>query len=85
MKHDMKLLEKQRKDMSKMKKALKLLTNQIPLPPEYNDHQLKGRLSAYRECHIEPDWLLVYRIIEKELILYAVATGSHSSELTKYL
>jgi mRNA interferase YafQ len=85
MKKDMKLLEKQRKDLSKLKKVFDLLIEQIPLPPEYLDHQLQGRLSAYRECHIEGDWLLVYKISEKELVLYAVATGSHSNALTKYL
>lgn len=85
MKKDMKLLEKQRKDMTKLERVLDLLVEQIPLPTEYLDHQLTGNLKDFRECHIESDWLLVYKISEKELILYAVATGSHSNALTKYL
>ncbi len=45
---------------------------------DYNDHQLKGTLSKYREIHIKPDWLLVYLINNDELILTLVQIGSHS-------
>lgn len=48
------------------------------LPPKYKDHGLKGEFAGYRECHIEPDWLLIYRIDNKVLILTLVRTGSHS-------
>jgi mRNA interferase YafQ len=85
MKHDMKLMKKQKKDMSLLAYVLDTLAAQIPLPPEYRDHQLTGNLSDFRECHIESDWLLVYQIKEKELVVSAVATGSHSNALTKYL
>ena len=48
------------------------------LPEKYKDHQLKGEWQGFRECHIEPDWLLIYRIEDNELTLYATATGSHA-------
>ena len=49
-----------------------------PLLPKNRDHALTGNWAGHRECHITPDWLLVYRIIEDELILTLVRTGSHS-------
>lgn len=48
------------------------------LTAAHHDHQLKGKLGAFRECHVEPDWLLVYRIDDDVLLLELVATGSHS-------
>ncbi|MCL2526509.1 MAG: type II toxin-antitoxin system YafQ family toxin [Coriobacteriia bacterium] len=48
------------------------------LSTKHKDHQLKGSMKDYRECHIRPDWLLVYRIYEDELILALVETGSHA-------
>lgn len=48
------------------------------LPDKNKDHQLKGEMKDFRECHIEPDWLLIYRIEEEELVLCATATGSHA-------
>ena len=55
-----------------------LLKSDNPLPEKYNDHQLKGKYSAFRECHIRPDWLLVYQKKKQELILLLVKTGTHS-------
>lgn len=49
-----------------------------PLPSKYQDHELSGDYSGCRECHIQPDWLLVYRCYEEELLLYLLRTGSHS-------
>lgn len=48
------------------------------LPTKNKDHQLSGSWQGFRECHIEPDWLLIYRIDNSELILFATSTGSHS-------
>lgn len=48
------------------------------LDPKYRDHVLKGRYKGLHECHILPDWLLVYRIIDSELILELCYTGTHS-------
>ena len=49
-----------------------------PLESKYRDHQLSGNMSDFRECHIEPDWLLVYRIEDDRLIIIATETGTHS-------
>ena len=65
-------------DESKLETVLDILLSGKDLPEIYRDHQLQGKLSIFRECHIEPDWLLVYRKVDKELILYATATGSHA-------
>ncbi len=55
-----------------------LLANQETLPAKYKDHQLIGNFKGCRECHIQPDWLLIYEVNESELILYLVRTGTHS-------
>ena len=74
-KKDVKRLKKQHKDVGKLKKIIQLLIEGEKLPPKTKDHRLKGTLKDCRECHIEPDWLLVYRIEGSELCL--VRTGSH--------
>ena len=55
-----------------------MLKNDEPLPPKYKDHKLGGKFKGYRECHINPDWLLVYRKYKDELILLLTHTGTHS-------
>lgn len=55
-----------------------MLANGEPLPPKNKDHQLKGNYKGHRECHIEPDWLLIYKVQDNMLILTLVRTGSHS-------
>jgi mRNA interferase YafQ len=63
----------------KINEVVRLLSeNDIPLPEKYNDHQLKGAFANFRECHIQPDWLLVYKKTQKDLILMLVRTGTHS-------
>lgn len=78
MKRDAKLMQKRGKDMNKLVEVLKFLAAGQTLPEKYRDHQLAGTLKDFRECHIEPDWLLMYQIFEGELILSATATGTHS-------
>lgn len=78
MKRDAKLMKKRGKDMNKLTNVLSLLASGNPLPAQYKDHQLSGNLLDFRECHIEPDWLLIYQIYENTLILSATATGSHA-------
>lgn len=78
MKRDVKRIIKRGKDKSKLLAALDLLASQSPMPEKYRDHALKGEMAGYRECHIEPDWLLIYEIIEGSLILLAIGTGTHS-------
>lgn len=63
-------------DLNKIKEAIACLVMQTPLPKHYKDHSLKGEFSDCRECHIEPDWLLIYCINGDDLIL--MRTGSHS-------
>ena len=85
MKKDAKLMRKRGKDMNKLIEVLALLAEGNPLPAKYKDHQLSGNLSDFRECHIEPDWLLMYQIYDDILIISATATGSHADLLGKYL
>jgi mRNA interferase YafQ len=62
--------------MSKLREMLSLLIAAEPLPPSLNDHPLTGDWSGYRDCHIEPDWLLLYKIDGDDLIL--ARTGTHA-------
>lgn len=77
-KKDFKLDQKQGLDLNKLKEIITLLANGELLPPKNKDHQLKGNYKGHRECHIEPDWLLIYKIQDDMLILTLVRTGSHS-------
>ena len=83
MKKDAKLMQKRGKDMNKLIEVLALLAEGNPLPAKYKDHQLSGNLSDFRECHIEPDWLLMYQIYDDILIISAAATDSHADLLVK--
>jgi mRNA interferase YafQ len=58
--------------------VLDLLARQQPLPPKYRDHALTGNYRGYRECHIQPDWLLIYKIEGQKLLLTLARTGTHS-------
>ncbi len=69
-------MKKRGKDMDKFKKIIHMLINTEKLPIKNKDHQLKGTLKDCRECHIEPDWLLIYRI--EGSVLCLIRTGSHS-------
>lgn len=65
-------------DVRLLEKVISLLAEQKPLPEKYRDHNLSGNYTGCRECHITPDWLLIYEIKEDELLLYLTRTGSHS-------
>ena len=58
--------------------VLNYLIHEKPLPEKYRDHKLSGGYNGYRECHIAPDWLLVYKTDAKKLVLVLTRTGSHS-------
>jgi len=73
-----KLAMKRGLDLALLYEPIRLLAKGEPLPPRYRDHPLQGKWSAFRECHIKGDWLLVYRIIEDKLILSLHSTGTHS-------
>ena len=66
-KKDLKLAKKQNKNLDKMYEIIERLANKEPLEEKYHDHYLKGNYSDHRECHIEPDWLLIYAYIEDVL------------------
>ena len=68
-------------DYNKIKVVVDLLEKGEKLPEKYKDHPLKGNFIGYRECHIEPDWLLIYKIQNDILVLTLVTTGSHSELL----
>jgi len=61
-----------------LNKALKELSDNGTLPPEYRPHKLTGKYQGNWECHIQPDWLLVWEQRDSELILLLIDTGSHS-------
>lgn len=75
-KRDVRRAEKRGKDLSKLRALLTLLIEEQPLPERYRDHALKGPWAGFRDAHIEPDWLLIYRIENGELQL--ARTGTHS-------
>ena len=77
-KKDYKRVKKRGYDIRLLEKTIALLAEGKALPSEYRDHALVGDYSGCRECHIAPDWLLVYEIIEDELLLYLTRTGTHS-------
>lgn len=82
-KQDLRLLAKSHFDISKLSKVLKILKSGIPIPSSFKDHPLKGNWKGFRELHIQPDWVLVYKKHEKELILALIRTGSHSALFKK--
>jgi len=75
---DLKLARKRGFDENKLNEIIKSLANGVKLPPFNRDHNLSGNYKGYRECHITPDWLLIYEIVEDELFLYLTRTGTHS-------
>lgn len=75
---DYKKIVKRGYDISLLETVVDTLLRGEALPPKNKDHSLSGNWKGYRECHIQPDWLLVYEIIEDRLILSLTATGSHS-------
>lgn len=77
-KRDCKAAAKSGLDLEKLELVVRLLAGDVALPPRNRDHALTGNWRGYRECHIGPDWLLVYSKDEGSLKLVLVRTGSHS-------
>lgn len=75
-KRDVKQIQRQGKDLGKLKEVLESLVKDEKLSQKYRDHVLVGQYKGTRECHIEPDWLLIYELAESEVVL--IRTGSHS-------
>ena len=77
-KKDYKLIKKRGYDLSLLKQVITMLAEGITLPEKYYDHDLKGNYTGYRECHITPDWLLIYKLEKDVLVLGITRTGTHS-------
>ena len=75
-KKDVKRMNKRGKSFVIFKEVMGKLAADEPLAEKYRDHQLSGNYQGTRECHLEPDWLLIYELVEDEILL--VSTGSHS-------
>jgi mRNA interferase YafQ len=75
-KKDVKRINRRNFDIEKLKEVLGFLVNELELPQKYKNHNLVGNYHGRKECHIEPDWLLIYRI--QENYLYLERTGTHS-------
>lgn len=77
-KRDYKRAKKRGLDINELQKVLDMLCAEEPLEERYRDHALTGRYTGFRECHIRPDWLLIYAVDAGRLILTASRTGTHS-------
>lgn len=77
-KKDLKKADKQNKDIGALTDVVNLLANDRNLDARMKDHDLSGNWSGFRECHIEPDWLLIYKKIEDPSELHLIRLGSHS-------
>jgi mRNA interferase YafQ len=67
-----------RKDLKKLKDVMRMLIEEKPLEARYSDHPLMGNMKGHRDCHIEPDWLLIYMIDKDNKSIVFTRTGSHS-------
>ena len=78
-KKDRKLMQKSDKDIDELTEVMALLIDEKPLLPRHKNHPLHGKYHGKWECHIEPDWLLIYRIYKKKRRVVFYRTGSHSN------
>lgn len=78
-----KRMKKRGEDIDLLDKAIEMLVKGEKLPAKYGDHVLKGEYNGYHECHIKPDWLLIYLITEEILVLTLVDTGTHADLFRK--
>ena len=79
-KRDLKKMRSQQKNKSQLDFVIEQLQQEQLLPFKYKDHNLAGNLHGYRECHITPDWLLIYKVVKDDCVhlLRLARTGSHS-------
>lgn len=75
---DLKRAQKRGKALDEIKNIMELISKQKSLPAKTKDHFLKGNWKHHRECHINPDWLLIYKILDQERVVIFVRTGSHA-------
>ncbi len=77
-KRDLKLAKKQGKDIDKLFDVISTIAEGKKLDEKYHDHNLSGDYAGCRECHVEPDWLLVYEVMDNVLVLMVYRVGTHS-------
>lgn len=77
-KKDLKTASKRGYNLELLNDVVDKLASRQQLPDKNRDHELSGDYAGFRECHVAPDWLLVYRVVEEDLILYLMRTGTHS-------
>ena len=77
-KRDLKLVKKRSKNLVLLQRVMKQIQNEKSLSSHLKDHPLIGNWKTHRELHIEPDWLLIYKLISEENTVVFVRTGSHS-------
>ena len=75
---DLKKVKSRGYNINLLAEVIQLLADGKTLPQRYQDHKLSGNVKGCRECHVLPDWLLIYEIVENELLLYLTRTGTHS-------
>ena len=77
-KRDLKLAKKRKNNIASLQKIMKHIEHEEPLSARFRDHPLTGNWRAHRELHIEPNWLLIYKMIPEEKVVIFVRTGTHS-------
>ena len=77
-KKDYKLAIKRGRNIEVLDDTIRMIANEMPLPQKYCDHALSGNYKGFRECHVEPDWLLIYAVEKNVLTLTLSRTGTHS-------
>ena len=75
---DLELMKRRNLPKRELDAVVKLLSEEKPLPPKYKDHPLQGNFAGFRECHIRPNWLLMYKADKQISTLVLVRTGTHS-------
>lgn len=80
---DYKRMKKRGCDMRLLETVIDLLLNRQPLDERYHDHGLSGNYVGFRECHVMPDWLLIYAVDKEKLLLITSRTGTHSDLFSK--
>ena len=80
---DLKLAKHRGLDLSQLRTVTDMLQDEIPLPPKYRDHLLTGDYKGFRECHINSDWLLIYKKKEAIQVISLYRTGTHSDLFKK--
>jgi mRNA interferase YafQ len=77
-KRDLKLAKRRNKDLSQLQEVMKLIVHERPLSQRLKDHALTGNWVGYRELHLQPDWLLIYKLLPIKRVVIFVRTGTHS-------